>query len=128
MIQIIQGAPHLDHWSSQREKEMFEYLVRMGEIWQGLIDGELVACWGVVPPSFLSDSAYVYMIDIPCSRPLLLARHSREVIKALLQRWPRLYGQCKLNAWSSQRWLKWLGAEFSEPVNGTRPFVINRSS
>lgn len=126
MIQIVCGPPHLEHWLSPRDQQMFDYMAISGEVWSAWVDGEHIACWGVIPHSFLSDSAYVWMLDLPCSHPFVLARHSRDVCDALLLRWPNLRGHCKLG--SAKRWLEWLGAEFEAPKDGLWPFVIHRSA
>lgn len=127
MIEIKLGLPNLTHWTSAREQQMFEYYAASGQVWQGLADGELIACWGVIPPSFMSDSAYLWLLNLPCPRPLVLARHSREVIDALLARWPQLHGHCHLGS-SSMRWLGWLGAEFGQPLEGLIPFEIRKAA
>ncbi|SRR6266852_3901821 len=114
---------------SQRENEMLDYCQRLGEVYIGYVDGDLVCCWGLIPPSFLSNQAYIWMWasgSVP--HQFLFVRHSQRQVKKFLERYDSIVGQCKLNAHSAQRWLKWLGAEFGDPRDGTRPFVINRST
>lgn len=124
-IQITHGPPHLPpHLQmSPRDLQMFDYCAIAGEVWAGLVNGELEACWGVIPPSFMADTAYLWMLNIPVRHPILLGRYSRKVISTLLWRWPSITGHCHLGA-PSMRWLGWLGAEFGQPHSGLIPFEI----
>lgn len=123
-IEIKQATPHIQ-WLSPRDQQIFDYCAVSGEVWAGYVDGELEACWGVIPPSFMSDRAYLWLLDLPMKHPLIVARHSREVIRALARRWD-LHGHCLERAEGSCRWLRWLGAEFDPPTKGFIPFTIRR--
>jgi len=108
---------------------IMDYYQDLGEAYAGFVDDDFVCCWGLVPPTFLSDEAYLWMWTFgPLAHQFLFIRHSQIQVKKFLSRYDSIRGHCKLNAHSAQRWLRWLGAKFSEPVNGTRPFVINRSA
>jgi len=102
---------------------MFDYCAISGEVWGGWVNDELEAVWGVIPPSFLSDEAYLWLWNLPVKHPILLARYSRKVIAVLHERWPTLHGHCYLGS-SSFRWLLWLGAEFSQPQASLVPFEL----
>lgn len=127
IVQITRGPPHFPYQLSPREQQIFEHCALAGEIWTGWVTGELEACWGVVPPSFMSDEAYLWFWHLPIRHPILLARYSREVISTLHERWSVLHGHCKINSPSSQRWLKWLGAEFGAPQDEVVSFVLRRA-
>lgn len=125
-IQIKNEVPQFDHWRSPRDKQIFEYCAVSGEVWAGYVDDTLVACWGIIPPSFLAEEAYLWMLDLPVRHPIILARYSREVISTLLERWSAIHGHCLAETEDSCRWLRWLGAEFGTPEKGFVPFTIRR--
>lgn len=95
-------------------------------MWAGRINGRLVCVFGVVPPTVIADTAYLWLweTDQVKGNEFIFVRKSQIVIRELLQRWPRLVGMCKCDAERSQRWLRWLGARLGEPRDGFVPFVI----
>ena len=123
IVQITHGPPHIPYPMSPRDQQMFDYCASAGEVWGGWVNAELEAVWGVIPPSFLSDEAYLWLWNLPVKHPILLARYSRKVIAVLHERWPTLHGHCHLGS-SSFRWLLWLGAEFSQPQASLVPFEL----
>lgn len=127
-IEIKQGCPHIPYDMSPREQQMFDYCAIIGQVWSGHVDGEMVACWGVIPPSFLSEEAYIWMWNMPLKHPLIVARHSREVISTLLDLWPVLKGHCEAANPQSQRWLSWLGADFVANQGDLVRFEIRRAA
>lgn len=126
-VQITCGAPSVLLTMSNRDAQMLEYCSISGHVWAGWVNGELEAVWGVIPPSFLSEDAYLWLWNLPVRHPLLLARYSRKVIATLHERWPNLHGHCHLGS-SSFRWLLWLGAEFSQPQADLVPFQLRSRS
>ena len=107
--------------------EILEFCQAMSaECWSGYIDEDLICCWGLIPPSILSNQAYLWMHSTEAVREhrFLLVRHSQKVIGKALERYSTIIGHCDINAQDSMRWLKWLGAEFSPPDGPFRAFVI----
>lgn len=99
------------------------------EVWTGYVDGKLICCWGLIPPTLLSNQAYLWMHSTPAVREhqFLLVRHSQKIIEQVLERYERVVGDCLVGASDSIRWLKWLGAEFYECGNEDYcSFVIER--
>lgn len=98
------------------------------ECWTGYVDSKLICCWGLIPPTLLSNQAYLWMHCTPDIRDhkFLLVRHSQIVVAKMLERYPRIVGDCLLDASDSIRWLKWLGATFGEPQGAYIPFVIRK--
>lgn len=98
------------------------------EVWCGYADGNLVCCWGLIPPTLLSNQAYLWMHSTPAIREhqFLLVRHSQRIIEQMLDRYERIIGDCRVGAEDSIRWLKWLGAEFTESDGPYLSFVIRR--
>ncbi len=114
---------------SDHEMEILDQSQSLGEVWVGYVDGHFVCCWGLIPPSFLSNQAYIWMwASEKVPHQFLFVRHSQLQMNKFLERYDSIVGQCSLENGSAQRWLHWLGAEFEPPVNGLRPFVINRSA
>lgn len=99
------------------------------EVWTGYVDGVLICCWGLIPPTLLSNQAYLWMHSTPAIRDhqFILVRHSQKIIQQVLERYERIVGDCKVDANDSIRWLRWLGAEFYEAGNEDYcSFVIER--
>lgn len=96
------------------------------ECWTGYVGDQLICCWGLIPPSLLSDQAYLWMHTTPevKDHQFLLVRHSQRVIEGVLSRYTRITGHCVIGETNSIRWLRWLGAEFAEPDSGLLPFII----
>jgi hypothetical protein len=96
-------------------------------VWIGEIDGEIVAVWGLIPPTLLSDVAYLWLFNTKHMRGHILTfiRQSWRVVDLMLREFPTIVGHCKLENLHGQKWLRWLGAEFGDPINGTvYPFTI----
>lgn len=112
-----------------KQVEILEFCQVMSvETWTGFIDGNLICCWGLIPPSALSNQAYLWMHSTPEIRKhaFVIVRHSQRVIEEMLKRYPKIVGDCLASAEDSIRWLGWLGAEFG-PVRGPcLPFTIRR--
>jgi hypothetical protein len=110
------------------EKGMeFCYLMSVS-IWVGLIDGELACIWGLVPPSFMSNQAYLwlYTTNLIKEHQFILVRHSQVVMEGILEEYPTIVGHATVGDKKAIRWLKWLGAEFGYPQGTGLPFRIKR--
>lgn len=95
-------------------------------LWVGSINGKLTCAWGLVPPSLLSDEAYLWLYSTPAikNHKFLFVRYSQRVIEEMLKIYPHIVGVTAIGARDSIRWLKWLGAKFGEPRGSHLPFVI----
>lgn len=95
-------------------------------LWIGYIRGEPVCAWGLVPPTFLSDRAYLwlYSTDAVEEFKFLFVRHSQLIMEQMKQIYPEIYGVCALSQPKSIRWLKWLGAKFDQPGSTYISFSI----
>lgn len=118
---------YVDHLAtlSDNAREIMERSLRNSpEAWVAYHADELVAYCGVIPPTILSDTAYLWMYTTPnfAKHWLVCVRHSRELIADVLRCYPILVGHCNEN---SAKWLRWLGAFVSaEPQSGFIPFEI----
>lgn len=117
----------LDGPLSQRESEVLDYCQTLGEVFTGYVDDEFVCCWGLIPPSFLSNQAYLWMwAPDTIKHQFIFIRQSQLQVEKMLEQYDSIVGHCKTSSHSAQRWLKWLGAEFGNPSDGVIPFVIHR--
>lgn len=107
--------------------EMLDYCQSLGEAYAGFINGDLICCWGLIPPSFLSTQAYLWMWGPPkLKHQLVFIRHSQIQVQKMLERYETIVGECLIGAASARRWLQWLGADFGTPQNGLIPFTIRK--
>jgi hypothetical protein len=97
-------------------------------IWAGFIDDVMVCIWGVIPPTLMSNQAYLWLFttDALKGHEFLLVRHSQLVVKEILDEYPSIVGHAIAGSDKSIRWLRWLGAKFGEPQGMAIPFRISR--
>jgi hypothetical protein len=115
-------------FSEFEEKTMDFCLLMSTIIWAGYIDDRLACMWGVIPPTLMSDQAYLwlYTTDVIKEHQFTLVRHSQIVVEEILKEYPSIVGHATLGASKSIRWLKWLGARFGQPQGTGVPFRITR--
>lgn len=96
------------------------------EIWVGMDDDVMLGFWGLIPPTMLSNRAYIWFYSNPnlAEHSFIFVRHSQRVIERALQSYPLIVGHCLQSATHSQRWLRWLGARFLEGDGTFIPFEI----
>ena len=96
------------------------------DIWVGYVDGRPVCAWGLVPPTMLSDRAYLwlYASEAVDDYKFLFVRYSQRIVDGLREYFPVIHGVCRTDNTRAQRWLKWLGAEFSLGDANHIPFEI----
>lgn len=110
------------------QKAMDFSLLMSTIIWAGYIDGKLACLWGVIPPSLMSNQAYLWLqtTNVIEEHQFILVRHSQLVIKEILEEYPSIVGHAIIGSSKSIRWLKWLGAKFGPPMGTAVPFRITR--
>jgi hypothetical protein len=115
-------------FSDMEEKTMNFCLSMSAHMWAGFVDDKLACIWGVIPPTLMSDQAYLwlYTTDVIKEHQFLLVRHSQMVIEDILKEYPSIVGHAMLGSSKSIRWLKWLGAKFGQPQGTGIPFRITR--
>lgn len=116
-----------------RDKQIMEDCYRSSTaIWIGLIDNKVTCVWGVALPTILSNRAYLWLwtTEVAKEHPFVFIRRAQIVIQELLEEYEYVMGvvdSTNPNARSSVRWLKLLGAKFSEPNDkGLIPFQIRK--
>jgi len=115
---------------SKEEKWGMDYCFSLSMyMWAGLIDGRLACLWGLIPPTLLSNQAYLwlYTTDVIKEHSFLLVRHSQLVMEEMLKEYPSICGHAIAGADKSIKWLRWLGAKFGEPQGKGIPFRITRN-
>jgi hypothetical protein len=113
-----------------KEADVLDYCQKMGEVYAGYVDDEMVCCWGLIPPSFLSMEAYLWMwcAGDAVTHHFVFIRQSQIQVRRMLERYETINGHCKLGNRRAMRWLKWLGAEFADyPEDGRLTFTIRRA-
>lgn len=102
------------------------YMTMSDRCYVGLIDGQIVCVWGVMRQSLLSDRGYLWLITTEAAEEhkFLLIRYSQRIIENLLKRYAVLTGECAISDSRARKWMRFLGAEFSQPEGKTIPFQI----
>ncbi len=109
---------HSAHSASSSADLTLSYCYSISEAcWVGFIDSKPMAAWGLIPPSLMSDKAYLWLLttDQVKGHEFLFVRHSQIFLESMLRRYPTIYGHCDVRQEKSIRWLRWLGARFDEP-------------
>lgn len=113
---------------SDSEREIMQRsMANSAHVWIGEIEGKVVAVWGLIPPTIMSDIAYLWLYPTKDmhSHIITFIRQSRHVIQMMLKEFPTIVGHCKIENLRGQQWLRWLGAEFGDPINNfIYPFTI----
>lgn len=103
-------------------------IFRSAEVRYGFLDNDLACMWGLIPPTWLSTSAYLWLLttDIVAEHKFLFVRHSQRWIEEALKTYPVITGDVLVANHPARRWLAWLGAVFDKPSGGRMNFVIRR--
>ncbi len=126
MSKMVAALP--SHFSAE-QKDFFQFCIhRAAHLWIGTIDEELVGLWGLIPPTFLSNWAYLWLYHTGSvkGREFVFIRQSRIAMQQILAEYPVVCGHAEAANASGIRWLRWLGAEFAAPEGLMIPFVIRR--
>ncbi len=96
--------------------------------WGGAVGGELKCLWGLIPPTFLSDEAYLWLhiVEPVEEHQFVFVRYSQMAIEEALRLYPRITGHCEVGEDRSIRWIKWLGGVFGDHEGRFVPFAIER--
>lgn len=99
-------------------------------VYQGKVDGALACIWGLIPPTIMSNNAYIwlYTTEAASKHTFILVRYSQLMVEAMLKDFDALVGHCKIDDHRAIRWLRWLGAEFGEYQDRAIPFTIRRKN
>lgn len=119
----------LDKVSKHALDRFHNWIWLSSAIYKGMVDGRLLCVWGLIPPTMLSDQAYLWLqtSDTAQEHEFILVRRSQIELKVMLEKYSKIVGHCEVRAERSIRWLRWLGAIFGEPDGLLVPFVIRRA-
>ena len=112
--------------SSIDQETMARAMRNSSQLWLGCDGDKVLACWGLIPPTLMSDRAYLWLYTTThlVGHTFVLVRHSQRMVREMLTDYSLIVGHAKTGADKSIRWLKWLGAEFEEPQGPVTPFKI----
>ena len=97
-------------------------------LWVGMVDQDVLCIYGLIPPSLISDTAYLWLQTTEKLQEHIFTfvRNSQIVVKDMLEVYPEIIGDCRIEDLRAQTWLKWLGATFGQPTETHIPFVIRK--
>lgn len=102
-------------------------LMMTSHLWAGFYDGDFVCTWGLIPPTLMSNSAYLWLYTTELGRhEFLFVRHSQRIVEQMLKEYPTIVGHTHIDRQKAIRWLQWLGAEFGPCEGRLVPFVIRK--
>lgn len=126
---LILGAAG-DRLGDEEVKRLDHALLFTSKIWVGFgRRGEFGCAWGLIPPTILSETAYLWLYhieEVVTENQFVFVRKSQRMVEEMLEEYPRITGYCQTSKPSSIRWLRWLGASFGEPGEKVVPFVIRK--
>lgn len=116
-----QGALTNEQW-----KIVGDCYARSEERFIGTVDDVLACMWGLVPPTLMSDHAYLWLYhnDLVNEHKFSFVRHSQVQIQRMLNLYPLIIGHCQCSNHTGRRWLQWLGAEFYHQNGSFASFEI----
>jgi len=117
----LQGGLTNEQW-----KIVGDCYYRSEERFIGTADDVLACMWGLIPPTLMSDRAYLWLYhnDLVEQHKFAFIRHSQIQVKRMLKSYPLISGDCIISNTTGRRWLTWLGAEFGYPQGDLAPFEI----
>ena len=126
MLDVIRRSPVCE--SADAVKILNDWWLASDKVWAGMVDGEIACLWGLAPPTFLSDNAYLWLLttDLIQEHKFLFIRYSQRYIEEMLKVYPQIIGHVAIDNYQATKWIRWLGAKLGEPENGFRPFTIRR--
>lgn len=124
--EIIKRTPVRD--LTDAEEILRRCLLRSEEVRYGFVDNELACVWGLIPPTCLSDTAYLWLLttEIVAEHKFLFIRHSQRYIEEALKTYNCIVGDVAIDNEPAKRWLRWLGARMDNPSGGRMNFTIRR--
>lgn len=116
--------------SELNQETMQRSMHNSSHVWIGYNDTQVLAFWGLIPPTLLSDRAYLWLMTTEhmYQHQFMFIRWSQRAVEAMVREYPLIVGHCDITAPKSIRWLRWLHAEFGEPQGQLLPFQIRAES
>lgn len=120
---------HLSMLPSVDQETMSRTFRNSSHIWIGCDGGRVLGLWGLIPPTLLSDRAYLWLYTTKHldGHKFMFIRHSQQAVQEMLEEFPLIVGNTLRSNRQAIRWLRWLGAEFIPSDNPVLYFEIKRS-
>lgn len=112
----------------EEQRTLNHYLTFSSTLCIGTNEDRLICAWGLIPPSLMAEEAllWMYSTDEIDNNQFLFVRNSQRAIENALKEFSVIKGYTDPASSRSVRWLKWLGAEFGEPIGKHMPFTIRK--
>lgn len=97
------------------------------QMWVGFHDGKFVCVWGLVPPTMISQQAYLWLhvTENITGAEFSFVRKSQIAVKDMLCRFPTIVGHVDRDNIRARRWIGWLGGKLNLRAPGALvPFEI----
>jgi hypothetical protein len=119
-------ADHLAMLPTIDQESMHRAIMNSSQVWLGSKDDQILAVWGLISPTLLSDVAYLWLFTTKhfVGHEFMLIRQSQRSVQAMLKEYSRIVGHGNVGHKRSLGWLRWLGAKFGEPQGNFLPFEI----
>lgn len=121
---------HLAMLTELNQETMQRSMTNSSHVWIGTDETNVLAFWGLIPPTLLSDRAYLWLMTTEHMHQHQFAfiRWSQRAVEEMVREYPLIVGHCDTTKPRSIRWLRWLKAEFGNPQGQLIPFEIKASS
>jgi hypothetical protein len=99
-------------WTEEVKAEFLRTIVFSCPIYLSRFDGQVLSLTGLIPPTLLSDTAYLWFVNTPDleAHKVAIGRAAKRLVARMRSIYPRIVGHCLDD--SSKRWLTTLGAGF----------------
>jgi len=116
--------------TDEESRTLEKYLNFSARLCIGVIGDKLCCAWGLIPPSILSERAYLWLFTTEAvdEHKFIFVRNSQRAVQEMLEEWPVITGYCEIGNDRSIRWLRWLGAVFFDPQGKFLPFEIRKKN
>ena len=124
--EVLERATFVD--CPNAEQRLRKWLAQSEQVWLGMYDDKVACAWGLVPPSLISNRAYLWLLttDLVEKHKFLFIRHSQVVMEEALKDYDTIIGHVAVGNEAARKWLRWLGAGIGPPENGYSVFKIRR--
>lgn len=95
----------------------------------GEVDGEIACVWGLISPTILSDTAYIwlYTTELIEDHKFMFIRRSMLEVEKLRKEYSVIAGHVAIGNDSAQKWLTILGAKMKDKENGLIRFTMGNT-
>lgn len=112
--------------SAEHKEILLRSTKNSSHLWLGTHDETILCFFGLIPPTLLSDVAYLWLYCTPSMQghTIPLIRHSKRAVHDWLSIYTSIVGHGHVDKPRSLAWLRLIGATFGEPTGSVIPFEI----